>query len=313
MAMARRSRKDNPELLRGKLVELLQGFEHTLKTSDLRRQVQELVPAYHFLRDIGSSLMDGPGTDSGRDRILEYFKRHAGQVLNGAELMVVAGINEYPRRIRELRLEYGWPILSGVTLAEIREAGGEEAESLPQMKPDDYVMTSAERNEDAAERWRVGNQIRKEKIGVKPKILKYMLANLGKEVSGEELRYVANDKSEWARRVRELRTEEGWRITTKTTGRPTLPVGVYVLESAEQAPVHDRQIPDPVRYAAMQRDDYSCIDCKWDSRKDWSASAPRHLELHHIIPHVEGGKNTVENLVTLCNICHDERHRRGEK
>ena len=181
------------------------------------------------------------------------------------------------------------------------------------MKPDDYVMISAERNEDAAERWRIGNQIRRKKIAVKNKILEYLLTNVGKEVSGEELRYVAGDKSEWARRVRELRTEEGWRVTTKTTGRPTLPIGVYVLESKDQAPPQDRKIPDPVRYEVMQRDDYTCIDCKWDSRKDWSPSAPRHLELHHKIPHVKGGKNTVENLVTLCNICHDDRHRRGEK
>lgn len=311
--MARRSKKDNPELLRSKLVELLQGFEHDLKSSDLRGQVKELVSAFHYLRDIGSSLMDEPETNTGRDRILAYFKRHVGQVLNGNELMIVAGINEYPRRIRELRLEHGWPILSGITLAEMQEDGGEEASALPKMKPDDYVMISAEKNEDAADRWRIGNQIRKEDISVKNKIIKYLLANIGKEVNGEELRYVAGDKSEWARRVRELRTEEGWRITTKATGRPTLPIGAYVLESKDQAPVHDRHIPDPVRYAVMQRDNYTCIDCKWDSRKDWSASAPRHLELHHVIPHVQGGKNTVENLVTLCNICHDERHRRGEK
>jgi hypothetical protein len=33
----------------------------------------------------------------------------------------------------------------------------------------------------------------------------------------EELKYLAKDKKEWARRVRELRTEQGWPIVTKKT------------------------------------------------------------------------------------------------
>ena len=122
--MARRSKKGEPESLRSKLVELLQDFERRLESGDLRSQVKDLVQAYELLRDMGGSLMDGSDTKSGRDRILAYFKKYVGEVLTGGELMVVAGINEYPRRIRELRLEYGWPILSGVTLTEIREAEG---------------------------------------------------------------------------------------------------------------------------------------------------------------------------------------------
>lgn len=310
--MARRSRKGNPEDIRKNLVDLLSRFEHHLQSSDLRIQVQNLVPAHHHLRDLGSSLIATPGTDTARERILQYFKKYAGKVLAGGELMVVAGIDDYARRIRELRVQFGWPILSGVTVRDMRKESEDEASSLPSMKPDDYILLHAEQDRDAAHRWRIANQIRRTKSAVKDKILQYLLENVGKEVTGEELRYVAGNKSEWARRVRELRTEEGWKVTTKTTGRPTLPVGVYILESEKQAPSQDRKIPDPVRYAVMQRDNYCCIDCGWDSRKDWSPSAPRHLELHHIIPHVKGGKNTAENLVTLCNICHDERHRRGE-
>jgi hypothetical protein len=68
--------------------------------------------------------------------------------------------------------------------------------------------------------------------------------------------YVANEKTEWARRVRELRTELGWPVVTKVTGRPDLSVGVYVLEQDRQSPVHDRKIPDPVRAAVLTRDDH---------------------------------------------------------
>jgi hypothetical protein len=44
------------------------------------------------------------------------MKKYVGIVLAGDELMVVAGISEYARRVRELRVERGWRILTGMTL-----------------------------------------------------------------------------------------------------------------------------------------------------------------------------------------------------
>ncbi|MGC9196992.1 MAG: HNH endonuclease, partial [Syntrophobacteraceae bacterium] len=111
------------------------------------------------------------------------------------------------------------------------------------------------------------------------------------------------------RKDTELRTESGWQIMTKFTGMPELPVGVYFLASARQAPEHDRVIPDHVRRKILQRDAYKCRNCGW-SHKEWNPSDPRHLEAHHISPHIDGGENKAENLITLCNVCHDETHRR---
>jgi 5-methylcytosine-specific restriction endonuclease McrA len=43
-----------------------------------------------------------------------------------------------------------------------------------------------------------------------------------------------------------------------------------------------------------------------------SPSDPRHhLELHHLEAHVKGGENAAENLITVCNVCHDKIHRKG--
>jgi hypothetical protein len=176
------------------------------------------------------------------------------------------------------------------------------------MKPDDYILI-AEHQDKAAYRWAVANEIRKEKMGVRDKLLKYLKENVGKNITGEELRYVANDKKEWARRVRELRTEFGWPIITKNTGRPDLPVGTYLLESLRQSPEHDRQIPDPIRFAVMRRDAYKCTKCDW-SHEEWNRSDPRHLEIHHVQDHAKGGRNTEGNLITLCTICHDDVHRK---
>jgi len=124
---------------------------------------------------------------------------------------------------------------------------------------------------------------------------------------GSELCYVARDAGEWCRRVRELRTEEGWPIVTKKTGRPDLPLGVYVLEMDRQSPRDDRRIPDTLRGEVLRRDGSKCVKCGWHP-SDWNKADPRNLELHHKIPHKEGGKTEADNLATLCNVCHDVVH-----
>lgn len=311
--MAKHSKPGDPEKYRRRLVGLLENFEEHLKSSELRTQVLELAPASDLLQNLGASLVQGPDTGSARARILAYMKKYVGIVLSGDELMVVAGISEYARRVRELRVEHGWRILTGMTLKNMEP---EELEALfatekPKLKPDQYILLSAEQDTEAAYRWNVANDIRKEKnLSVRDKILKYFRAFTGKEISGEELRYVAGDKTEWARRTRELRTEYGWPVVTRFTGRPDLPVGIYVLEEDRQAPEHDRKIPEAVYRAVLVRDTYTCQDCGW-THELWNRSDPRHLEAHHIKQHVDGGSNTADNLTTLCNICHDIRHKKS--
>ena len=193
----------------------------------------------------------------------------------------------------------------------------EDAESLRELlgvapgeiKPDQYVLMQPEQDREAAHRWHVLNEIRKSNASVKNKIIDYFRRNPGKRITGEELKYLAKDRKEWARRVRELRTEDGWPIVTRNSGRRDLDVGVYVLEEDRQAQEHDRRIPDPVRVEVLERDQFQCVKC------GWSRSASRHddprtrLELHHEKPHSERGDNTVGNLVTVCNFCHDQIHR----
>lgn len=315
--MARRSQPDpEPERVRKELVELLANFATELLSSDLRRKVRALIPAFHKLRDLGSSLIPAAEAATGRDRILAYLRRYPTQIVDGDELMVVSGIGEWGRRVRELRVKFGWWIYSGVTFAEIAAAAedaGDDAELSSiadiRIRPDQYVLTKPEQDRDAAYRWNVLNEIRRQKISVSDKILSYLRKNVGKQVTGEELKYLAKDKKEWARRVRELRTEAGWPIVTRNSGRSELPVGVYLLEEDRQAEEHDRNIPDPVRVAVLTRDRFSCVQCGWN-RSMMSPDDPRKfLELHHKTHHVERGENSVENLVTLCNVHHDEVHR----
>lgn len=311
--MARRSRQSDPEPIRKQLAELIENFAAELEKADLRVKVLKLVPAFHLLRNLGSSLI-AEETPAAIERIIFYLRKYPKKVIHGDELMVVAGISDWPRRVRELRVQQGWAIISGITAKEIAEAedsGDIEIDGmhLSKIQPDQYVLLDEQQDRDAAHRWLTANSIRKLKnVSVQEKILKFLKSNIGRAVTGEELRYVANDKSEWARRVRELRTEEGWPVVTRTSGRPDLVVGMYVLTDDRQAPTHDRRIPDDVRFLVLERDDYKCRKCGW-SHKLANPSDPRKLlEPHHKIHHAKGGENSVDNLITFCNVCHDKIH-----
>lgn len=320
--MARRPRPEGiPEKIRSSLVELLTNFAVELKTTDLRTKVISLVPAFHRLRDLGSSLLPNTASASARDRVIAYLALYPGKVVDGDELMVVSGIGEWARRVRELRVQFGWWIYSGVTfrqMAEAAEAAADSGESAglrallgidpSSIKPDQYVLMRPDQDLQAAHRWNVLNEVRRKKCSVSDKIIEYFRKNVGAGITGEELKYLAKDKKEWARRVRELRTELRWPIVTRNSGRDDLAIGVYVLEEDRQTYAHDRAIPDPVRLVVLQRDGFKCAECGWN-RAMLSPDDPRKmLELHHRQHHSDKGANTIENLITLCNVHHDAIH-----
>ena len=48
----------------------------------------------------------------------------------------------------------------------------------------------------------------------------------------------------------------------------------------------------------FERDNFTCQKCNFrdDSKEE--------IEIHHIVPKFEGGIDEIENLITLCSICH---------
>lgn len=293
---------NDTERLLQDLRDLLLQFEQINISPDIRTRVQGLLPAYRTIKELGKSLVPEGLTLSARERLLAYFRRYPKTVLKEKELELVAGIGEWARRIRELRIEFGWKIITGLTVKQMQgEAEFSEGDiDLATLDSKDYVLLDSKQDRDAAYRWNIANKIRRSSGSGREKILNYLRENVGKTVTGDEFSYVANS-SEWARRTRELRTEYGWPITTKMSGNPHLPVGVYVLEMDRQAPAHDRKIPEGVRRRALRRDKYICQNCGW-SHEMWNRSDPRFLELHHKIRHSKGGTNKLDNLITYCNI-----------
>ena len=62
--------------------------------------------------------------------------------------------------------------------------------------------------------------------GAKHKLLMFLVAHVGKEVYGEQLQAVSGGIGEWARRVRELRGQDGYDIAE-------MGASVYILRSPE--------------------------------------------------------------------------------
>lgn len=84
--------------------------------------------------------------------------------------------------------------------------------------------------------------------------------------------------------------------------------------------------PGAVIAAVRARDKEVCVQCgfdcgterrKWKSERwkpeigwtysDWISRAPPKAEYDHILPFSEGGLTVLENIRTLCSICHKKR------
>ncbi|WP_404309709.1 HNH endonuclease [Neorhodopirellula lusitana] len=277
----------------------LTQFSDEYAQLSFRERVRRLVDVSQSQEDLNVSVVHDTieVERSAKARLRRFFTDNVGEVLHADELAVVAGISEYARRIRELRREEGYRILTGVS----DETAGVE------LRPDQYLLIDATPDTDAARRWHVANRIRNEKIGSKAKLLKYLIENVHRVVTTDELKYVAK-AAQYARRVRELRTEDGYAVATRFTGRPDLRAGEYVLLDSERvSQPHDRRVPIEVQREVYERDQNQCRLCHWHGT-DWTPEDPRLIELHHRFEHEFGGENTTDNLMLLCNRCHDDVH-----
>lgn len=145
------------------------------------------------------------------------------------------------------------------------------------------------------------------KPGTKALLREFFLANVGTVVTSLQLRdAVGGSVSEWARRVRELREDEGWRILTHHD-RADLKPGQYILSEAppEPSPVKfARGISAKLRAEVLDRNGFTCQMCGL-SPGDIDPSTNRKVRLHlgHIKDKNIGGKDELSNLRALCSTC----------
>lgn len=230
------------------------------------------------------------GVASAQGRLLRYLRNHVGEIIDKDQLAGVAGIHEWARRVRELRVEHGWPISSGYTRDDLRVG--------------QYVLETPTPDKALARDWALAKEVRNLRIRGRPtsgkaRLLAYVRAVHPRSADKERLRYVAKI-NEWPRRMREL-AEEGWQIVS-VYDDPALAPGEYRLASLQRIPARQREAIKR-RHVIFDRDGYACADCGRSAKKDRV-----QLQVHHVVLVSEGGTNHSDNLVTLCVDCHAGRH-----
>ncbi len=146
----------------------------------------------------------------------------------------------------------------------------------------------------------------KQKGGAKSKLRAHFLKNIGRVMDSEELRAVADHQSEWARRVRELRTEEGYQILTHND-RSNLKPGQYLLETPKPQPAFSRAISKQTRAHVLDRNGFTCQMCGAVAGEPHPYDPTRKTRLHlgHIIDKSMGGTDDASNLRAICSVCNE--------
>lgn len=141
--------------------------------------------------------------------------------------------------------------------------------------------------------------------GSRAKLRDYFTANVGKVLTSEELREVAGT-SEWARRVRELRNEEGMNIVTHND-RSDLKIGQYLLIDLKPIPAFERSISKETRAFVLDRNGFTCQMCGAAAGEPHPYDAGRKTRLHigHIVDKSMGGTDEPSNLRAICSVCNE--------
>ena len=144
------------------------------------------------------------------------------------------------------------------------------------------------------------------KKGARSKLREHFLNNIGKIMDSDELREIAGGITEWARRVRELRSEEGYQIQTHND-RSDLKPGQYILEDPKPIPAFERAISKETRAFVLDRNGFTCQMCGAVAGELHPYDLTRRTRLHigHIVDKSQGGTDDPPNLRAICSVCNE--------
>lgn len=146
----------------------------------------------------------------------------------------------------------------------------------------------------------------KRELGSKARLRKYLLENIGVVLDSETLQKVSGGISEWARRVRELRDEEGYQIKTHND-LSNLKPGQYILISEKPVPAFARSMSKEIRAMVLERNGFTCQMCGAVAGEPHPFDTTKKTRLHigHIIDKSKGGTEDYANLRALCSVCNE--------
>ena len=141
--------------------------------------------------------------------------------------------------------------------------------------------------------------------GSRAKLRDFFITNVGKTINHLILQKIAGT-SEWARRVRELRNEEGMNIVTHND-RSDLKPGEYLLVDLKPVPAFERGISKEIRALVLDHNGFTCQMCGAVAGEDHPYDTGRKTRLHigHIIDKSLGGTDDPTNLRAICSVCNE--------
>jgi 5-methylcytosine-specific restriction endonuclease McrA len=137
------------------------------------------------------------------------------------------------------------------------------------------------------------------------RVLAFLLQNIGRVVTADEIREAAR-ASEWARRLRQLRNEEGWQILSHRD-RSDLKPGEYLLLTTERLEASKRGMTKGIAAAVFARDGMTCQMCG-NAAGDPDPFNPKRkvrLTVGHILEKEKGGSDELSNLRAECTNCNE--------
>lgn len=143
--------------------------------------------------------------------------------------------------------------------------------------------------------------------GSKKLLRAFIAKNIGRKLTAAELQIAGGGKSEWARRWRELRDDEGYQIKSHKDDPDNLSPGEYRIDTIERLPRTARTIDYKLRAQVMAEAAGVCQWCGAVAGKPHPSDATKTtvLQASHIVDKAKGGKDTLNNLVALCSFCNE--------
>ncbi len=126
-------------------------------------------------------------------------------------------------------------------------------------------------------------------------------------MDSNELREVSGGITEWARRVRELRGDEGYQILTHND-RDTLKSGQYLLEDPKPVPAFSRSVSKETRAFVLDRNGFTCQMCgavAGGEEHPYDQGRKTRLHIGHIVDKSVGGRDEPSNLRAICSVCNE--------
>ncbi|MGI8494191.1 MAG: HNH endonuclease [Pyrinomonadaceae bacterium] len=144
------------------------------------------------------------------------------------------------------------------------------------------------------------------KPGSKQLILEYFLQNIGIVLKSKDIQNASGGAVEWARRVRELRNEDGYQILSHKD-RANLKPNQYLLETVKRVPSFARAISKETRARVLERNGYTCQMCgvAAGDPDPFGSNRTVRLTMGHILDKSKGGDDSPQNLRAVCTNCNE--------